>query len=473
VDAPGKGHARAEGLMPFIAGMFWVLGDLAVVLGAFMLAHWLRFVLPNDPESALGIELYVRQGAVVALATSVLFLLQGFYDESRLHGGVRRLHHLISAVSSGLAFALFVSFVDLGDQSLSRIWLATGWALAIAGLVVWRTLADRAVASLRQAIAPADRVLIVGANAQGEEIANELSGRFKVLGYVDNGSDLPASTALPLLGPIAHLEHLVHAYSVNELIIALPANRREQIKPIITHGFRRRVKVKFLQDLGEVLPERFELSSHGGRRYIGFAPAARVTWLKRAMDLVLTGAGLLVLSPALIGIAILIKLDSPGPIFYAQERVGRHGRRFRMLKFRSMRRDADRLLLQLRDRNEAVGPLFKIKDDPRVTRIGKVLRRLSIDELPQLLNVLRGEMSLVGPRPPLPAEVDEYEEWQFGRLRAVPGLTGLWQVSGRSDVPFHDMVRLDLHYIRNWSLSLDIQILARTIPAVISSRGAY
>jgi len=144
-----------------------------------------------------------------------------------------------------------------------------------------------------------------------------------------------------------------------------------------------------------------------------------------------------------------------------------------MLKFRSMRRDADRLLVQLRERNEASGPLFKIKDDPRVTRVGRVLRRLSIDELPQLINVLRGEMSLVGPRPPLPSEVEEYEEWEFGRLRAVPGLTGLWQVSGRSDVAFHDMVRLDLHYIRNWSLSLDLKILLRTIPAVLSSRGAY
>ena len=144
-----------------------------------------------------------------------------------------------------------------------------------------------------------------------------------------------------------------------------------------------------------------------------------------------------------------------------------------MMKFRSMRRDADRLLAELRERNEASGPLFKMRNDPRVTRVGRLLRRTSLDELPQLFNVLRGEMSLVGPRPPLPREVADYEDWQHGRLRAVPGMTGLWQVSGRSDVPFHDMVRLDLHYIRNWSLALDLEIILRTIPAVVGNRGAY
>jgi exopolysaccharide biosynthesis polyprenyl glycosylphosphotransferase len=473
IEAPGKAHARAERLLPIAAALCWLIGDLAIVFGAFMAAHWLRFVLPGDPASALGMEIYVRQSAIVAVTTAVLCLLQGFYDDGRLHGGFHRLHHLTSAVSSGLAFALVISFLEVGDQSLSRIWLASGWTLAIAGLVVWRTVADRVLAIVRQAVAPADRVLIVGANSQGEEIARELAERYSVLGYVDNGSDLAFPSELPLLGPIAEIEHLVHDYAVNELIIALPANRREQVARIIERGFRRRVHVKFLPDMGELLPDRFEVHQHGSRRYIGFAPAARVSWLKRALDLVLTAGGLLALSPVLLTIALLIKLDSPGPIFYAQERVGRHGRRFRMLKFRSMRRDADKLLVQLRDRNEAIGPLFKMRADPRVTRIGRVLRRLSIDELPQLINVLRGEMSLVGPRPPLPSEVAEYEEWQFGRLRAVPGLTGLWQVSGRSDVPFHDMVRLDLHYIRNWSLSLDMKILLRTIPAVLSSRGAY
>jgi len=153
--------------------------------------------------------------------------------------------------------------------------------------------------------------------------------------------------------------------------------------------------------------------------------------------------------------------------------VGKDGRRFRMLKFRSMRRNADGLIAELQQRNEVTGPMFKIRRDPRITRVGRFLRRYSLDELPQLINVVLGDMSLVGPRPPTDSEIDKYEDWQLGRLRAVPGITGLWQVSGRSEVPFNDMVRLDLHYIRNWSFALDVEILLRTIPAVLTSKGAY
>jgi lipopolysaccharide/colanic/teichoic acid biosynthesis glycosyltransferase len=153
--------------------------------------------------------------------------------------------------------------------------------------------------------------------------------------------------------------------------------------------------------------------------------------------------------------------------------VGKDGRHFRVLKFRSMREDADLRLSEVQRLNEVSGPMFKIRRDPRITRVGGFIRRYSLDELPQLINVVRGEMSLVGPRPPLPAEVERYEDWQLGRLRALPGITGLWQVSGRSEVPFDDMVRLDLEYIRKRSLALDFEILMRTIPAVLSTRGAY
>jgi exopolysaccharide biosynthesis polyprenyl glycosylphosphotransferase len=260
---------------------------------------------------------------------------------------------------------------------------------------------------------------------------------------------------------------------VDEVIIALPASRREQVSRVIARGFHRPVKIKLLPELDELLPRRFEVQHLGGRSYIGFTPVAPVSWLKRAADFALSGIAVLALAPFFIAVAIAIKLDSPGPIFYRQLRVGKNGTPFVMIKFRSMHQDAEHLLDELRKENEATGPLFKMRDDPRITRVGRILRRLSLDELPQLFNVLRGEMSLVGPRPAIPSEVAEYEEWQFGRLRAVPGITGLWQVSGRSDVPFHDMVRLDLHYIRNWSLAMDLEILVRTIPAVLTSRGAY
>jgi exopolysaccharide biosynthesis polyprenyl glycosylphosphotransferase len=225
--------------------------------------------------------------------------------------------------------------------------------------------------------------------------------------------------------------------------------------------------------MGDLLPQSFDVHHLGGRPYIGFSPVAHVNWLKRIADVLLTGAGLLVTWPLFALIAIAIKLDSPGPVLYRQQRVGKDGRLFQMMKFRSMSQDAEQRRAALLAVNEADGPIFKIRNDPRITRVGRWLRRSSLDELPQVFNVLRGEMSLVGPRPPLPSEVEEYEEWQLGRLRAVPGMTGLWQVSGRSDVSFHDMVRLDLHYIRNWSFSLDLEILWRTLPAVIRSRGAF
>jgi exopolysaccharide biosynthesis polyprenyl glycosylphosphotransferase len=203
------------------------------------------------------------------------------------------------------------------------------------------------------------------------------------------------------------------------------------------------------------------------------ASVASGSWAKRSIDLVLSAAGIVLLLAVFVVLAVLIKLDSPGPAFYAQARIGKDGRPFRLLKFRSMRQDADRLLCELENLNEVNGPMFKIRRDPRITRVGGFLRRYSLDELPQLINVVRGEMSLVGPRPPLPAEVERYEEWQLERLRAVPGITGLWQVSGRTEIPFEDMVRLDLRYIQNWSLALDLQIMLRTIPAVLSTKGAY
>ena len=189
--------------------------------------------------------------------------------------------------------------------------------------------------------------------------------------------------------------------------------------------------------------------------------------------LVIAGAGLILTAPIWLVAAVAIKLDSPGPVLYRQRRVGEGGRPFVMLKFRSMYVDAEQRLAELRPLSEADGPLFKLRNDPRVTRVGRVLRRWSLDELPQLWNVIRGDMSLVGPRPPLPEEVAAYEEWHFARLEAPPGVTGLWQVSGRSELSFEDYVRRDLFYIENWSLAYDLFIVLKTIPMVLSRRGAY
>jgi lipopolysaccharide/colanic/teichoic acid biosynthesis glycosyltransferase len=194
---------------------------------------------------------------------------------------------------------------------------------------------------------------------------------------------------------------------------------------------------------------------------------------KRLLDVVLASAGMLVAAPVLAAAAVAIKLDSPGPVFHRAVRVGKDGQRFTFLKLRSMRADAEELRGLLLHRNITKGPTFKLHDDPRVTRVGRLLRKTSLDELPQLLHVLSGEMSLVGPRPPFPEEVEHYEPWMRRRLETRPGLTCLWQIRGRSDLPFDEWMRLDVEYVERCSLGLDVKILVLTVPAVLSGRGAY
>jgi exopolysaccharide biosynthesis polyprenyl glycosylphosphotransferase len=195
--------------------------------------------------------------------------------------------------------------------------------------------------------------------------------------------------------------------------------------------------------------------------------------IKDVVDVTLAGLLLLLLAPVLAMLAVLIRAESPGPAFFRQVRVGKDGRRFRIVKFRTMAADAERRLPELRAGGGPTGVLFKMRDDPRISRVGRFLRRYSLDELPQLINVLRGQMSLVGPRPPLPSEVDAYPSDMRRRLAVKPGLTGLWQVSGRADLPWEEAIRLDLRYVENWSLSLDLVILMRTVSAVLRGAGAY
>ncbi|HMC04926.1 MAG TPA: sugar transferase, partial [Actinomycetota bacterium] len=205
-------------------------------------------------------------------------------------------------------------------------------------------------------------------------------------------------------------------------------------------------------------------------------PVQRHGWrsvAKRAFDLATASVALVLASPLLLATAIAVKLDSKGPAFFRQERLGRDGDLFDVIKFRTMVNDAERLLIDLREHNEADGPLFKMKDDPRITRVGRILRKLSIDELPQLWNVLRGDMSMVGPRPALASEMVDWSPELHNRLRVKPGITGMWQVHGRSNSSFDDYVRLDLYYVDNWSLITDLAVMAKTIPTVLLRRGAY
>jgi len=448
------------------------LGDAAIIVGTFSLAYWARFVAADDTASALGFESYVGLALLVAAASMLLFALRGLYEPGWSAEPWGDGAYTIASSLSIAELATLVGAILLGDYRFSRLWLAEGWLFAIVGVVAWRSVLRLVLLRRQRVTGRQRRALIIGSGALSVDIAGDLEAEHRVIGYVDDAGG-PGRPALPLLGPVSELEWIVGAYRIDDIVISASAIRREDLRTALVRGFGRAVTIQLLPDLGELMPERVAIRQRGGRSYIGFRPVARVSWLKRASDVLIAGLILLGLAPLLALLALAIKLDSRGPILYRQLRVGKDGRHFWMLKFRSMCQDAERQLEQVRRLNEASGPLFKIKADPRVTRVGRIMRRYSLDEFPQLINVLKGEMSLVGPRPPLPSEVEQYEEWQYGRLRAVPGMTGLWQVSGRSEISFQEMVRLDLHYVRNWSLGLDMSILVRTIPAVFTNRGAY
>jgi exopolysaccharide biosynthesis polyprenyl glycosylphosphotransferase len=265
---------------------------------------------------------------------------------------------------------------------------------------------------------------------------------------------------------------------VDEVIIALPSNLHEQSIRSVRLCERLGASFKLVPDLYELSLSlsRIGMEAIEGIPLLGIRQASSNTLQRlvtRAVDIILSVLILLVGFPFWLCVALAIRLNSPGEVIYRQTRIGKNGLPFKVYKFRSMYKDAERVLSDLMIYNEAQGPLFKMKSDPRVTPVGKFLRRTSFDEIPQLINVIRGEMSLVGPRPPLPQEVAEYQVWHKERLSVKPGMTGLWQVRGRSDLSFDEGVLMDLYYIQNWSLRLYFQILLRTIPAVIMSRGAY
>jgi len=288
----------------------------------------------------------------------------------------------------------------------------------------------------------------------------------------DDGEEL----GLPVLGSAADLGRVLEREHPDELIVSGVDVRDDDLLELVGDANRAGVKVRIAPTTMELLTQRAEYVPGQGVPLFELRPPvfAGLDWAtKRIFDLVVSGALIVFAAPFWAIIALAVKLDSPGPVLYRDRRIGLGEREFGMVKFRSMYVDAAQRQGALEEANEASGPLFKIKDDPRVTRVGRVLRRYSLDELPQLLNVLRGEMSLVGPRPLPLRDFVQLEDWHRKRYLVLPGMTGLWQVSGRIELTFDDLVRLDFYYLENWSIWLDISILAKTLPAVAARRGAY
>ena len=323
-------------------------------------------------------------------------------------------------------------------------------------------------------------VLIIGAGKVGVSLAFEIQKRpglgIKVVGYLDDFKQATSETGEPrIIGKVSEFKRIVRQEFIERIYIVSHLEEQKFLD-LLEEAKEMSVAVR-------VIPHGFELTSGCViNSNIGLIPIleysnyelSRVKQVgKRIFDFVIVFVSNIVLIPVFVLIAVLIKLDSRGPVFYVSRRYGRNGRIFRMLKFRSMAVDADKALHEIKPKNEVDGPIFKMKKDPRITKIGRILRKYSLDELPQLLNVLKGDMSLVGPRP-LPIEQIEKEDLrQLRRLEVRPGITGLWQIRGRSDLSFSRLVRWDIWYINNWSLWLDLNILIQTVPVVIRAKGAY
>jgi exopolysaccharide biosynthesis polyprenyl glycosylphosphotransferase len=416
---------------------------------------------------------------LLAAAWPVIFRVFGLYHVRHLRRFSEEARRIAGATAVGTGLAVLIPLTSVsGSIELSD--LPYFWAAALASGLLVR--------GGRRAIVHAGhrrprRVLIVGAGRLARRVYRDLRAdgaqRYEVVGVLDvpgNGTAHGDGFERETTGTLDELETLLMRQVLDEVVIALPVKScYQEIQHAIAVCERAGVEARYGAALFESTVAHPRYEAHGSQPFVAMqvAPMGPALWVKRGIDIVGAAAGLVALAPLLLFVAVAIKLTSRGPVFFAQERCGTAKRPFRMFKFRSMSVDADRLQAVLEDRNEASGPVFKISEDPRITPLGRFLRKSSIDELPQLWNVLRGEMSLVGPRPLPMRDVHRITRpADMRRFSMRPGLTCLWQISGRSRLSFERWVELDLLYIDTWSLGLDARILLKTLPAVVKGDGA-
>ncbi len=497
-----RSHRRQWRIFEFVA---MIILDAVLVDAAFRLAHYLRYyVLFNSPvlssirnnlsridnpsthstlanadqytklSSYLGLEM----GIVIGLIA--IFALRGLYGIRLTGSWFRQAWNIVSSATLGLAFLITYYFV-FQPAANSRLLMLFVWAMAILILCLGRLIVSATMGMLYRLGLGETRLLVVGSGRLGKMIMQHIAASpnlgYSIVGFLNDMNEPPSDFGrFKMLGTLDDLGMVIRSMQVDEVIIALPANLHQQSIRSVRLCEHLGTSFKLVPDLYELSISRIDMEAIEGIPLLGIRQASINTlqrFVTRTVDIVLSILILALGLPFWLCIALAIRLNSSGEVIYRQTRIGQNGRPFKVYKFRSMYKDAENVLSDLLIYNEAQGPLFKMKDDPRITPVGKFLRRTSFDEIPQLINVIQGEMSLVGPRPPLPHEVAQYEEWQKGRLAMKPGMTGLWQVRGRSDISFDEGVLMDLYYIENWSLRLYFQILLRTIPAVVRSRGAY
>jgi len=470
-----KGRSLAHGLPAQIA---YATTDAIFVLIIGVSIFWLRFAVayPFRAQYELFASLFGRTNLSFILLHSALVVLccasLGLYGMPRDRGFMNESKTVVKAVGVATALLMFCIFAS-GNRLLSRVVFTGSGAISVLTLSGWRAAERQFLLRRKAAGHGISRVLMVGAERQRSALAGWLEESphlgYEVCGFLvaDPKGDARA------LGSLRDLRAVALAYFVDELFIALPFDR-ELVKEMALDAGRLRLGLKIVPDLYDGLAWRAPLHSIGG------FPVMDLHWqpiptlglaLKRAIDIAVASLGLVLTAPIMAIAALWIRLDSPGPAIYVALRVGKKGRKFRCYKLRTMVANADAHKETLRGANERKGPFFKMEKDPRITRCGQWLRKFSIDELPQLINVWRGEMSLVGPRP---HPVDDYERYTLEDLRRLdvkPGITGLWQVTARHDPSFETNMALDLEYIENWTLWLDMRILLKTLAQVFRGTG--
>lgn len=457
--------------------------DLVLINAAFWLAYVVRydyrFPITVAEANYVSYTEYIPISILLSIGLLAIYRIEGIYNYVRGRSWLEEMYGLLTATFTGIVILVFIFFF-FRPQFYSRLIYIYAGILIILILTLARALMRTILTHLRKRGIGVDRALIVGGGEIGRAIMRNVLAQpdlgYRIEGFIDDNPDIGTIGTFHLLGGTDQLRRILRERTIDEVIITLPWHAREKIVRIMETAEAAGARVKIVPDLFQLSLSRIAVDAVGGIPLIGVKDSTisgGALSIKRITDVILSGLLFLLLSVPISIIALLIKLSSPGPVIFEQQRVGRSGKLFTAYKFRTMRLGADNEKETLLHLNEASGPLFKIRNDPRMTRVGKWLRRTSLDELPQLLNVLRGDMSLVGPRPPLPNEVAQYQEWHKRRLDVAPGVTGLWQVSGRSELTFDEMVMLDLYYIENWSPWLDLKILIKTIPAMLTARGAY
>jgi exopolysaccharide biosynthesis polyprenyl glycosylphosphotransferase len=463
IDTPRAIGADSERLRTAISSkLFVVLADLVIITGGVSLAH---AVSPAGSDAVVSTIVLVTAWAVWlnrARLYSIRFI-------TRRSEEIRRI---VNAGLLALATTALVGF--LLRWQVSRLWLMVAVGLATVALLVERELIRQSFNRRRCNGTMRRSVVIVGDNNEARQLGEMFAGD-KQLGY-EVREVVPTSHRPDRRTLLADVFSSIGRTGATGAVVAATAIPPDHMNRLVRDLLDAGVHVELSSTLADIEPHRLTVRPLGRYPVVYVEPISRHGWraaAKRTFDVVVSATTLILASPLLVFIALAIKFDSAGPVLFKQERLGRHGALFEVLKFRTMVQDAEVLKADLARSNEAAGPLFKMKFDPRVTSVGRILRMTSLDEIPQLWNVIIGEMSLVGPRPALPAEAQAWDEDLFGRLRVRPGLTGMWQVSGRSGTTFEEYTRLDLFYVDNWSLVVDLSILMRTVPAVLGSDGAY